>query len=164
MQTIAYKINFKKFRKVCSERSIPLPKWFTHLTFDAVLNLMKTGNKLQACKYLCDHSSENKTRGHAFNTEYTGYAFDLKWSKNCVADVIDEFKIEPAAPINTKVSLDTTKDVMRPFVELTAQLNNYSHPSSNHVVFAFNGALITMGDLNALTNVFNELKRSDERF
>lgn len=119
-----YRINFKKYREHCLQNSIQIPHWFTHIIFKSVLEFMKKGEKLQACKFLTTLSKDNKTRRDPENPGYTGYDFGLRWSKTEVADVIESFKIhesvvhiKPEFPKNI-ITTDEVREVLDPFVRI----------------------------------------------
>lgn len=123
---IEYSINFKKYRGYCKKKGIQIPRWFTHAIFKEVLDYLKTGQKLQACKFLTDKSRDN---GTGFGT---GYDFGLKWSKNDVADVIESFRvleplplIRPEIPKNI-ITTDEVRDVLAPFLRLAHVIHSNS--------------------------------------
>jgi hypothetical protein len=114
-----YSINFKKYRKYCAKNNILIPSWMNHVIFENVIIRISEGQKLQACKYLCDLSNENQTRD----------GFGLKWSKTLVCDVIENFKVFKTKPEQVKpitppciVTSDEVKEVLAPFVKILKEV------------------------------------------
>jgi len=119
MESKEFRINFKKYREHCKTNSIQIPRWMNHIIFNEVVRLMENNQKLLACKFLCDKSTEKGTRNIDAGQPVE---FGLKWAKNNVADVIESFRViheyEAPAPIKPYVSIDRIKDTIAPFAEI----------------------------------------------
>lgn len=132
-----FRINFKKYREYCKTNGIQIPHWMNHIIFKRVIKFMVNGEKLQACKYLTTLSKELNTRkpGIGDSHKYDGYDFGLKWSKTEVVDVIESFRVvhecEAPTPGKPIVSMNTIKEVIRPFAEIGE--NYYGEHKFHHV-------------------------------
>ena len=153
-----YKINFKKYRQYCKENSIEIPRWLNPIDFKEVVRLMSEGLKLQACKYLCDRSKENLTRGN----DGKGFDFGLKWSKMLVCDVIDNFKVIQPDPINHSippkiVNVNEVRELLAPFKtladEVLASVDNGGQP-----VIGISKVGISLDDLRKVVAFFEKTK------
>jgi hypothetical protein len=156
-----YKINFKKYRQYCKENKIAIPDWFNPNDFKKVVQLMSEGLKLQACKYLCDRSTENLTRG----CDHRGFDFGLKWSKMQVCDVIDNYKvilpepvesIKPILPKNI-IHVEEVKEVLAPFKAIAIEVLNNPNLDRDQTIYAYNGAQITMADLRRVIQILDKM-------
>lgn len=150
-----YKINFKKYREFCGKNHMLVPSWMNPVIFKHVLDLMMSGQKLQACKYLCDKSTEHNTR-----TE-----FGLKWAKMEVCDIIDNFKvfnpepIKPVVPPNI-LHIDEVREVLAPFKALADEvLSNLGNHTRNldQPIYAYNKATIKLGDLHKVVAIIEKM-------
>lgn len=149
-----YKITFKKYREFCGKNHMLIPSWMNPVIFKHVLDLMMSGQKLQACKYLCDKSTEHNTR-----TE-----FGLKWAKVEVCDIIDNFKVFIPNPIEVKpitpsnlITTDEVREVLAPFKALADECLYNSNLHPDQIVYAYNRAQIKMEDLRKVVAIIEKM-------
>jgi hypothetical protein len=152
-----YTITFKKYREYCKKNKIALPSWVKLDHFQHVIELMKSGHKLQACKYLCDQSTENGTRD----------MFGLKWTKKDFCDVIDMYKttsnevasvklVKPVTPPNL-LHIDEVREVLAPFKALADEVLNNPNLDRNQTIYAYNRAQITLADLRRVVEIIEKI-------
>lgn len=143
-----FKINFKKYREYCKHNFITIPAWMNLAIFECVVDMMEVGEKLRACKYLCDKSTEFNTRNE----------YGLKWAKTQVIDVIDSYRV--IEDVQQTITSDEIRAVLTPFTMLGHQLIQNTNISDEQIVYAYNGVQVKMQDFRNLMSALGRLNSS----
>lgn len=156
METEKNILKFSTFQKKRDKNFLPLPHWFGQTVFAKVRDYINSGEKLMACKYLTDRSTQHNTR-----TDY-----GLKWAKTEIVDeiihlggtprVISNMYNDPT-PVAPVVTREEMVNVLRPFVALANQCLYNSNLNKDQIVYAYNSAQITMQDLRNIENLQKRL-------
>lgn len=149
-------LKFSTFKKKRNKNFLPLPHWFEQTIFAKVRDCINSGEKLLACKYLCDISKAHGTRDE----------YGLSWAKCEIVDEIIHLGGTPRVisnqyynptPVSPTINRDEIINVLRPFVALANQCLYNSNLQKDQIVYAYNNAQITMQDLRNVENLQKRL-------